>query len=112
MKEKLTPAPLNQKDIVEDFLFEALFDYSPGYIEDNKCVMGFINSHPVSLVWSFGSHTIRIYPNGNVDNVEEAKQSIISKLDEMNREPDCQTICKISQDEVSVYASFYYKSEE
>ena len=74
--------------------------------------MGFINNHPVSLVWSFGSNTIRIYPNGNVDNVEESKQSIIKKLDEMNHEPDCQTICKISQDEVSVFASYYYKPDE
>lgn len=112
MKEKLIPAPLNQKDIMEDALFDELFDYDTGYIEDKGCVLGFINKHPVALVWSFGSNAIRIFPNGMVDNMGDAKYSVISKLEAMNHEPDCQTICKIRQDKVSVYASFYYKPEE
>ena len=52
MTDKLTPAPLNQKDIMEDALFENLFDYLPGYVESNHCALGFINDEPVAVDWS------------------------------------------------------------
>ena len=110
--EKLCPAPLNQKDIMEDALFEQLFDYLPGYVEDNHVVLGFIDKHPVAILWRFNSNVIRIWPVVEIDNVGEAKKAIIKRLEEMNGYGDCQTCCKIEILQTSVKVSFYYQNED
>lgn len=110
--EELIPAPLNQKDIMADALFDQLFDYLPGYVEDNKAVLGFIDGHPVALTWQFNSHVIRIWTLRDIDNCYASKCSIIKKLEEMNSEKDCQTFCEIRDLLLSVEASFYYRPEK
>jgi hypothetical protein len=110
MTDKLTPAPLNQKDIMEDALFENLFDYLPGYVERNHCALGFINDEPVAVDWSFGSHVIHIWPH-NYKKHDEAMNTIVKKLEEMNADKDCETYCEIQKGKFQVTASFYYREE-
>ena len=111
MTDKLIPAPLNQKDILEDALFEQIFDYLPGYIEDNRVVLGFIDHHPVALIWQFNSNAIRIWPIRDIDNIETAKECIKKKLEELNKDEDNQTFCKIEDMLLSIRAEFYYREE-
>lgn len=63
--DKLTPAPLNQKDILEDALFEQIFD-GENYLFDESfkphVVLGFIDNIPCMLEWSFNSNNIMITP--------------------------------------------------
>lgn len=57
--EQLSPAPLNQKDILEDVLFEQIFDdgnYMCNEREKPHVVLGFIHDIPCMLEWSFNSN--------------------------------------------------------
>lgn len=110
--KELIPAPLNQKDIMADALFDQLFDYLPGYVEDNKAVLGFIDGHPVALLWKFNSNEIRIWPIREIDNIDEAKRSIIKVLEKLNVDTAAQTFCEIKDLLLSVSARFYYRPEE
>ncbi len=110
MKEELIPAPLNQKDIMEDALFDELFDNSD-YVECDHCALGFIGKQPVSVQWSFNHNSIRIWPQRSICDHDKAKRAIIRKLTEMNNEPDAQTFCTITDLLFSIVAKFYYKPE-
>ena len=118
--ETLTPAPLNQKDILEDILFEQIFD-DGNYIATESAkphlVMGFIDDIPCMLEWSFNSHNILITPLKIKNNQSWTDEIIILRLTHYNDEPDCQTICDATEiaepaGPYKISASYYYKPEE
>lgn len=118
--ELLSPAPLNQKDVLEDVLFEEIFD-DRNYIASERMkpytVLGFINDIPCMLEWSFNSHHIEITPLRIQNNQSWTDEIIILRLTQYNDEPDCMTICDATEvaDPVGPYkisADYYYKPDE
>ncbi len=114
--EQMIPAPLNQKDIIEDALFEEIFD-DGDYVENKGkpyIVLGFIHDIPCMLEWSFNSNNITITPLKIQNNQSWTNEIIILRLTQYNEEPDAQTICDATEfaDPVGPYricASYYYK---
>ncbi len=114
MTERLIPAPLNQKDIMEDALFDQLFEYNPGYVENDFTALGFINAVPVAVRWQFNDNTIDIYIDKRlVNDLNWATDLVRSRLEEINAYPDSQTYCEISEqgEQGKITASFFYRPE-
>ena len=114
MTDKLIPAPLNQKDILEDALFDELFEYMPGYVENNYIALGFINAVPIAVKWQFNDNTIDIYIDKQlVDDLDVATDLVLSRLEEINAYSGSQTYCEISRYEKhgKITASFFYRPE-
>ena len=118
----LDKAPLNQKDIMVDGLFEDLFsDGWIGYIENNHQVMGWIQDIPVMLEWSFNVNQIKVTPLsgvGNASDIDSVAEVIERRLTRYNDEDDCMILCKTSRFykedgmPVKVHAWYYYKPFE
>jgi len=118
MTEQLIPASLNQKDILEDALFEEIFD-GGDYVENEGkpyIVLGFIHDIPCMLEWSFNSNNVTITPLKIQNNQSWTDEIIILRLTQYNEEPDTQTVCDATEiaDPVGAYkisASYYYKPD-
>lgn len=117
--ELLVPAPLNQKDILEDGLFESIFDDGT-YIEGSEMkpysVLGYIDGIPCMLEWSFNSNHIMITPLQIMHNQSWTDECIILRLTRYNDEPDCMTMCFATEwaepvGPTKISASYYYKEE-
>ena len=118
--DKLSPAPLNQKDIMEDILFEQIFDngdYMCNEREKPHVAIGFIDEIPCMLEWNFNSHHITITPMRIQNNESWTAEILILRLTRYNDEPDSQTICDASEfcdvmGSFKISAAYYYKPEE
>lgn len=118
--DKLSPAPLNQKDIFEDFLFEQIFDDGDYMCNESirpHVALGFIHYIPCMLEWSFNSHCITVTPMKIQYNESWTAEVLTLRLTQYNDEPDCQTICDASEykDTIGPFrisAAYYYKPEE
>lgn len=115
----LTPAPLNQKDILVDALFEQIFDdeYIEGSMIKPNTTLGYIDGIPCMLEWTFGRNTITITPLQIMHNQSWTDECIILRLTKYNDDQDCQTICDATEwaDPIGPYkivASYYYKDSE
>lgn len=114
MTEQLIPAPLNQKDILVDALFDELFEIVPGYIENDDTVLGFINAVPVAVKWQFDSHIIDIYIDKRlVDDLDAATECVHYRLEDLNADTDSQSYCEISEQRGrgKITVSFFYRPE-
>lgn len=118
--EKLTPAPFNQKDICEDFLFEQIFD-NGDYLCNERVkphvAIGFIHDIPCMLEWSFNSHCITVTPMKIENNESWTAEILILRLTQYNDEPDSQTVCDASDYQdlngpFRISAAYYYKPED
>jgi hypothetical protein len=71
-QKKLSPAPINDTDVVSDFIFEEIFDYC-NYVEVGKeYVLGGIDGVPYMLTWSFGSNSFYL---------KSLSESVVKDLD-------------------------------
>ncbi len=116
--DKLSPTPLNQKDILEDALFEEIFD-DGDYVCNERIkphvALGFICDIPCMLEWSFNSNHIEITPLRTLNNQSFTNEIVILRLTQYNDEPDSQTICDATEVadpvlcEYKISAEYYYK---
>lgn len=112
---KLSPAHLDQKDIMEDALFEQIFD-DMNYIENREgtTAVGYITNTPVLLEWKYGSNVMRIIPMGITKPDKEISDKITKVLQQYNDE-DCGTLCDVIVEcddfPIEIYASYYFKPE-
>lgn len=115
--ENLTPAPLNQKDILDDLLFEQIFDYGEymgGERMKPHIALGFIHDIPCMIEWNYNSHYIMVTPMKIQNNVSWTAEILVLRLTQYNDEPDCQTICNATElagDQLKIQAAYYYKPE-
>lgn len=59
---KLYKAPINDKDILSDGVFDEIFGFGD-YIEvGHGCVLGGIDDRPYMLSWSFGDNSFYLKP--------------------------------------------------
>lgn len=119
--DNLDPAPLNGKDIIEDGLFEQIFD-DDNYIQNQRTkpytVLGFIHGIPCMLEWTFNSNHIDITPLRTLENQSYTNEIIILRITQYNDEPECMTICDTTElsdpilGEYKISADYYYKPDE
>jgi len=118
--DKLSPAPLNQKDILEDALFEQIFDDGDYMCNERvkpHVAIGFIHDIPCMLEWSFNSHCITVTPMKIENNESWTAEILILRLTQYNDEPDSQTVCDASDYQdlngpFRISAAYYYKPED
>lgn len=114
----LIAAPLNQKDIMEDVLFEQILEDFQDHVERDGQVLGWIDDIPVMIEWSFNSNQIIVTPMIIKENPSYTANIIKRRLKAYNNDETCETLCKthvcyaIESYPVKVYASYYYKREE
>lgn len=115
--ETLIPAPLNQKDVFEDVLFEQIFD--DGYYLSNEkvkphIVVGFIHDIPCMIEWGFNTHWITVTPMKIQNNVSWTAEILILRLTQYNDEPEGQVICDATElaDPLRISAAYYYKPND
>lgn len=110
-EEKLTPALLNQKDVLEDALFEQIFDNEMYVAESTmkpNTALGYITGIPCILEWTWNDNTISVKPLLAQSHTTHLR--IISRLTMYNKDPYCPTVCKTEIEGDEVYASYFYKN--
>lgn len=120
--KNLISAPLNQKDILEDCLFEELFsDGWNDYVENNGQVLGWIHGIPAMVEWTFNSNHIKVTPLSGVDSpsgIDAVADMIERRLTLYNDDEQCATLCATSRSygddgmPIKIHARYYYKPDE
>lgn len=101
-KEGLMPACIDGKNIMSDFLFDALFD-NCSYIENKGVVVGFIANSPVILRYRHGSNSITLDSYGN--NID----GIVNRFKAIDDDGDDDIVSDITVFQGQISVDYYFK---
>jgi hypothetical protein len=92
MERRKAKACINEKDIVSDFLFEALFD-NEKYTENDCIVMGFFQGIALVISYTLGENTLHFDYVGSDDpyvanDIERHMNSVMNEADGIECELD------------------------
>ena len=105
MSKKLNPAPIDNKNVMEDWIND-VFD-NGDYTKDRKRIIGFIDHSPAMASWHDNVLIWTFYEEGWLDrqnSIEELRRRLAEKED-----PNSILYSLITGDEHGLVQKFYWK---
>lgn len=107
-KREICPALLNQKDILEDALFDSIFDREDWVEVGKNYVLGGIDEKPYMIEWAFNTNQITFHPC--LETSDEDVYDVVSGIaDEINSDENGNIRAVILHDMSYYVLRFYFK---